>query len=167
MLGRTDPRWASGSTAIDIRLTRLLRSFERSDSPPTQVKPLPLSLLHLASAIALQAGDPQSLAASDLMWLAFFFLLRPGEYSNVGTTSHPFRVEDVQLWHGPTRLQPLLSDPALLHQATFVTLTFSTQKMVHATNALVTAEPLTPHTSRLNRMEKLHSRMQSVVAVVD
>ena len=92
------------------------------------MKPLPLSMLHLASAIALHAGDPSSLAASDLMWLAFFFLLRPGEYSNAGPASHPFRVADVQLWQGPTRLHPLSSDPELLQQATFVTLTFSTQK---------------------------------------
>ena len=74
------------------------------------------------------ASNPQSLAASDLMWPAFFFLLRPGEYSNASPASRPFRVEDVQLWQGPTQPHPLLSDAALLHQATFVTLTFSTQK---------------------------------------
>ena len=62
------------------------------------------------------------------MWLAFFFLLRPGEYSNAGPSSHPFRIADVQLWHSTTQLDPLASASDLLHQATFVTLTFDKQK---------------------------------------
>ena len=62
------------------------------------------------------------------MWLAFFFLLRPGEYSYTGPASHPFRIADVQLWHSTTQLDALTSDTALLHQATFVTLTFDKQK---------------------------------------
>ena len=127
-VGRPDPRWAAGSNTTDTRLTRLLRSFAKLDAPPTRVKPLPLALLHLATNIALQANDVASLAASDLMWLAFFFLLRPGEYSNAGPSSHPFRIADIQLWHNTSQLDPLTSDESLLLQATFVTLTFDTQK---------------------------------------
>ena len=128
IVGRRDPRWAAGSNTTDTRLTRLLRSFAKTDAPPTRVKPIPLALLHLATNIALQANDVTSLAASDLMWLAFFFLLRPGEYSNAGPSSHPFRIADVQLWHNTTQLDPLTAETSALRQATFVTLTFATQK---------------------------------------
>jgi len=62
--------------------------------------------------------------------LAFFFLLRPGEYTdNDGDTDkHPFLLENVQLFIGDTRLN-LLTDPDLrLKQARFASLTFTTQK---------------------------------------
>jgi len=62
--------------------------------------------------------------------LAFFFLLRPGEYTdNDGDTNkHPFLLEDVQLFIGDTRLN-LMTDPdSRLKQARFASLTFTTQK---------------------------------------
>ena len=41
--------------------------------------------------------------------LAFFFLLRPGEYTdnNGDTNKHPFLLEDIQLFIGDTRLNLL------------------------------------------------------------
>ena len=42
--------------------------------------------------------------------------------------NHPFHLQDVQLWVSLQCLQPLTDPPHLLHTATFVGLTFTTQK---------------------------------------
>ena len=164
MLGHPDPRWAAGSNTVDTRLSRLLRSFSKSDAPPTRVKPLPLALLHLAFDIAQKAADPQSLAAADLMWLAFFFLLRPGEHSYAGPSSHPFRIADVQLWYHATPLDPLTTTPATLLQATFVNLTFGTQKngvrnerIGHGCTPLAASCPVQSVVRRILYLRSLHA----------
>ena len=63
--------------------------------------------------------------------LAFFFLLRPGEYTdNDGNNDkHPFLLENIQPSIGDTRLNIFLHDSdARLYQARFVSLTFTHQK---------------------------------------
>ena len=62
--------------------------------------------------------------------LAFFFLLRPGEYTdNDGDTDkHPFLLQDIQLFIGDTRLDTLLDSDSRLKQARFVSLTFTHKK---------------------------------------
>jgi hypothetical protein len=62
--------------------------------------------------------------------LAFFFLLRPGEYTAKATAeAHPFLLENVQLFTGPThRLDFTSATDPQLQQATFATLTFANQK---------------------------------------
>jgi len=59
--------------------------------------------------------------------LAFFFLLRPGEYTdNDGDTDkHPFLLENVQLFIGDTRLNLLTDSDSRLKQARFALLTFN------------------------------------------
>lgn len=128
LLGKTDPRLAPNSSHLDFRLARQLRGYAKSDPPPIRVKPIPLSILHRASLIATTAGDPTSLASADMMWLAFFFLLRPGEYSASTSDSHPFRQSNVQLWSGSTPVDPFAASPTTLLACTFVALTFETQK---------------------------------------
>jgi hypothetical protein len=63
--------------------------------------------------------------------LAFFFLLRPGKYTdNDGNNNkHPFLLENIQLFIGDTRLNILRDSEARLNQARFVSLTFTHQKM--------------------------------------
>jgi hypothetical protein len=128
MVGRSDPRHISGTTAIDTRINRQIRGYSKDDSPPIRVKPIPLPVLHSASSLALQAGDVTSLAILDLMWIAFFFLLRPGEYLQPSSTSHPFRLQDIRLWRNSEHIDLFQCDPCHLLSATFVSLTFNTQK---------------------------------------
>jgi hypothetical protein len=63
--------------------------------------------------------------------MAFFFLLRVGEYTrpadHVTTRTIQFRVCDVRFWQGQTLL-PLTSDAATLAAASSVTLTIDNQK---------------------------------------
>ena len=127
-LGLPDPRHVPFTDRIDPRLSRLLKSYAKTDPCPIRVKPLPVPLLHRASDLALLTNTPDSLAAADLLWLAFFFLLRPGEYSGSSSESHPFRLSAVQLWAADVSVDPFTSPANLLLSCTFVALTFDTQK---------------------------------------
>ena len=60
--------------------------------------------------------------------IAFFFLLRPGEYTDNNSNSTPFHLEDVQLFIGSRSLDLLTASDAELHQARFSALTFTDQK---------------------------------------
>ena len=78
------------------------------------------------------------------MWLAFFFLLHPGEHSASASDSHPFSLSDVQLWSASTPVDPFTAFPAVLLSCTFVTLTFAPQKTGLVPNKLDTVTPPTP-----------------------
>ncbi len=58
--------------------------------------------------------------------MAFFFRLRPGEYTD--NDGDPFRLEDVQLFTGDTRLPLMTAPESELRLARFALLTFTTQK---------------------------------------
>lgn len=89
-----------------------------------------MSILRDATATALALSHPsdQILAAIDMMWIAFFFLLRPGEYTRPAADSHPFRIEDVRLWIGAIPLNLQECSESDFQHCTFVSLIFTTQK---------------------------------------
>jgi hypothetical protein len=126
-LGAKDPRNSPFSNDIDIRIQRQLRAYTKEDPSPRRVKPLPLTLLHHLYRLAQAKGDELSIAVGDLAYLAFFFLLRPGEYC-MSSESHPFRLCDVQLFVNNDRLDILTCPLEALSLSTFATLTFTTQK---------------------------------------
>jgi hypothetical protein len=96
--------------------------------PPSHILPLPFLVLHIAFAIATQQNTALSRGAADLIWLAFFFLLRPSEYTIAGTNPHPFTLADVRLWQHTTPIDPLSAPAQVLQSATFVVLIFTNQK---------------------------------------
>lgn len=126
-VGAPDPRHQPVTHQLDFRLYRQLRCYAKEDPPPSRVKPLPLSVLDNVREMAALHNDDVSLAVSDLSYMAFFWLLRPGEYCS-SSESHPFRLCDVQFFIGNQRIDPLTCALADLHRVTFVTLTFTTQK---------------------------------------
>jgi hypothetical protein len=114
-VGSMDPRLNSFGE-LDHRLQALLRSWKKSD-PPTRVKPLPLVVLRQAQVVVAApsldmcippAGDCLLLAYFFLLrsgeyrflFLASFFLLRPGKYSGVPVSAADdlFRIQDVGVW---------------------------------------------------------------------
>jgi len=127
LLGYPDPRLNSLSK-VDYRLNRMLASFKKQDPPPNRVKPVPIQVLRHIATRACTWEDPVDLATADMIILAFFFLLRPGEYTANRSDTSPFRFQDVQLFIGPTRLDLNTATPELIRQATFATPTFTTQK---------------------------------------
>lgn len=125
-LGSPDAR-QNHAGKLDFRLSRQFRSYTREDPPPHRVKPIPISLIRY---VALQsvAGSPAVQAIADMIILAFFFLLRPGEYTGSNNDDTPFRLQDVQLWIGTRRVDFFTANEAELAAATSVSLTFTTQK---------------------------------------
>jgi hypothetical protein len=79
--------------------------------------------------VAQQTHCPFTTALADMIGLAFFFLLRPGEYTDSpASDTSPFQLQDVQLFIGQQRLNLVTATDAQLLIATFSTLTFRDQK---------------------------------------
>ena len=94
-VGASDPRHNKHGR-IDFRIYRQLRSYTREDPPPSRVKPIPTSVIqHVYNRCT--TGNDWEQCVADLIWVAFYFLMRPGEYCDAGNdnTSTPFRLCDV------------------------------------------------------------------------
>jgi hypothetical protein len=123
-LGTSDPRLTS-SGSIDFRLQRQLRGYTRADPPPDRVKPIPISvIIHAANAAAI-VGTADHIAVANMLTIAFFFLMRPGEYTNTPSDTTPFTLADVQLFIGRRRLNIFLDSEAALLTSTFCLYTFT------------------------------------------
>ena len=74
--------------------------------------------------------SPSPLPTADCLTIAFYFLLRPGEYAGSPKTASDdlFRFQDVGLWVGGRKLSIADCPLSDLQAATFATLTFTTQK---------------------------------------
>jgi integrase len=126
-MGSPDPRITSQGK-IDFRLKRQLAFYGKQDPPPDRVKPIPVDVIRHIMATALIANSVDNLAIADMIALALFFLLRPGEYTGTKSETSPFRLCDVQLFIGRYRIDHLTADFATVRSATFATLTFTDQK---------------------------------------
>ena len=100
-MGANDPRLNSAHT-IDFRLQRTLKAWKLCDPAPDRVKPIPIQVIRHIAFLAQSSPDPTLCATADMIIIAFFYLLRPGEYTD--NNKSPFRLEDVQLFIGDTRI---------------------------------------------------------------
>lgn len=130
-MGTPDPRLDSHGN-IDLRLKHQLRHYSKTDPPPKRVQPIPIEVLrHL---VQLVTSDPSATASRktimDLIIIAFYFLMRPGEYCNSTgeDSSHPFHSDELELWLGPRKLNLVTASDHELLTATFCILEFTTQK---------------------------------------
>jgi hypothetical protein len=130
-VGAPDPRH-NGLGKTDFRLYRQLRTYNKQDPPPTRVRPVPLQLLiHMHETDAqLRHATAHQRTVTDLALMAFFFLLRPGEYCKSGpdTRSHPFRLQDVTFSIGEANYNAATAPLDRILQADYVALYFTTQK---------------------------------------
>ena len=106
----------------------MISAWKKKDPPPNRVKPVPIPVVRRILAVATAANLPDLLAIADMVTIAFFFLLRPGEYTASPSDTTPFRLQDVQLFIGDRRLNPVTCTEAEAHASTFATLTFTDQK---------------------------------------
>jgi hypothetical protein len=115
---------------IDFRISRLFTCYKKEDSPPSRVKPVPIIivmfLLSHANADTTIPEDRRAIA--DLICIAFYFLLRPGEYTGTTSDDTPFRLKDVTFHVNDLALDTLRAPVSQLQAATTVSLTFTTQK---------------------------------------
>jgi hypothetical protein len=126
-MGSPDPRYTTQGK-LDFRLKRMMACYSKHDAPPNRVKPIPVPILRHIMAQAALAADPVAQSIADMICLAFFFLLRPGEYTGVASETQPFSLQDVQLYLGDLHLDKATATDNQLLAATFVTLEFTTQK---------------------------------------
>ena len=124
-MGANDPRLNSAHT-IDFRIQRTLKAWKLRDPAPDRVKPIPIQVIRHIAFLAQSSPDPTLCATADMIIIAFFYLLRPGEYTDNNKT--PFRLEDVQLFIGDTRINLTTAPIEQVRQARFASLTFTNQK---------------------------------------
>eukprot|EP00978_Attheya_sp_CCMP212_P028261 scaffold97193_cov48-Attheya_sp.AAC.1 len=79
-------------------------------------------------AQALAGNTPAQLAIADMIWVGYYFLCRPGEYTAASEGSRPIRCQDAQLWMGQIALDSNTAPDQHLLSATHVTLEFTDQK---------------------------------------
>jgi hypothetical protein len=127
LLGHQDPH-VNVMGKVDYYIMRMLKLFKKDDPPPNRVNPVPIQVLRHIAMRATTWNDPVQLATADMIILAFFFLFRPGEYTTNKSDTQLFRFCDVQLFIGPTRLDLQQATNQQIKQATFATLTSTTQK---------------------------------------
>ena len=128
LLGAQDPRLVQDGR-LDYRLSSMLRHYRLSDPPPARVKPIPVPIL-VAATVSTRDQTPILQSCGDMICIALYYLCRPGEYalSSSSSLSTPFRIQDVALYRGQTRLNLATATPQQLHTATYAILTFSLQK---------------------------------------
>jgi hypothetical protein len=108
----------------------MLKSMKDRDPAPKPMLALPVETIEAAAAVAFDIhASPRNRAAADMITVAFFFLLRVGEYtlSSKEARTVPFRVKDV-LFRRQHRIIPNNSPLATLLQADSVTLWLDNQK---------------------------------------
>lgn len=128
-LGAVEPR-LNQFGIINIRLTTLYQAWKKAGIPPSRIKTLPMGIVRGATQLASAATTPLALAAADSLTIAFYFLLRPGEYAGSPKTAEDdlFRFQDMGLWIGGRKLDTAVCPLADLQAATFATLTLTSQK---------------------------------------
>jgi hypothetical protein len=106
----------------------MIKSWKSLDPAPLYIKPILIQVIRRVESLSQlsSASDFLYQATTDMIILAFFFLLWPKEYTNNDKT--PFCLRDVQLFIGPRSLNLQTSSTAKLAQACFGSLTFTDQK---------------------------------------
>ena len=85
-------------------------------------------MLYLLRVAHHVTGDLQQQAIADMITIAFFYLLRPGEYTGTTSDDTPFRIQDVTLHLGDKKLDLETATLAEIEAATAASYTFTTQK---------------------------------------
>ena len=165
LAGRNDPTKIHGGRERIIQLRRQLETYRREDPPPKPQLALPVSVIkHLQ--VQSQAGglDPDLCAVNDLATIAFFFLLRVGEYTmpaaNRKTRTVQFRVKDVRFYVNGIII-PNTAPLQTLMQANGVALCIDNQK--NGTRGETVHQHALPH-SAICPVQALARRVASIMS---
>ena len=111
----------------------LIAKWKKNNPLPHQDKPIPIQVIWCIAFVAQHLSPvPQGdflHGVADMIIIAFFLLLWPGEYTNAPSNTTHFTLKDVQLLCGPIRLDLRHTTlVTMLNQARFGTLTFANQE---------------------------------------
>ena len=147
-MGAKDPRISHFNGKIDYRIAQQLRCWTKAEAPPSRVRPVPITLvtflLNLAYAPSPDLRSPAECAFADMVCIAFFFLLRPGEYTGTTNDDAAFRLDDVSLFLGSRKLDLVTSPDRELEAATSTSLYFTTQKNQRKGDSIAHGKSLHP-----------------------
>ena len=101
---------------IDYPIQSQMRSFEKNDPAFVHVKPVSITLVIHALLFAYQTNPTaERKAIANMICVAFFFCLHPGEYTGTTTDDQAFALNDIALFIGTRWLHNKhSSDPKLL-----------------------------------------------------
>jgi hypothetical protein len=110
-------------------IQRQIKAYKKNDAPPKRMKPVPIIVIIFVAAQAF--GDTrleEEIAIADMITIAFFFLLRPGEYTSTVSDDSAFKMQDIGLYIQGCKLDLCTAATAKFKSATSVSYTFTTQK---------------------------------------
>ena len=121
---------AEGKYPKAIRM--LLETYKREDPPSKPQLAVPVAVPEMMYMLGVNGKTEQKKCVGDFGLIAFYYLLRVGEYTYVKDTerrrTQQFRLQDVKLWRGTTLLDPRFSKNYLCRVCTPATLNISNQK---------------------------------------
>ena len=137
LVGQCSPVYKSEGTYI-LPVQRVVEGFRRQDPPAIPQMAVPVEVPETAKRLVYLTSDPRQHAVGDLSVIAFYFLLRSGEYTKPrlvkrngqmvrATRTVQFRVKDVGFWkdgHILTKNSPI----SVLLQADSATMKITNQK---------------------------------------
>ena len=130
--GYPNPRRAGAGSDLALALTNLLKSFRVCDAAPKPQVALPVHAIDLVAGARSDPpnASPREAATAHLIVMAFYFLMRGGEYTlppgHRATRTVQFRICDIRFWLGQTLL-PSTSNAAILAAASSATLIMDNQ----------------------------------------
>ena len=128
-----DPRrYTPGQTHLNEDLCTFLKKCREQDPPPRPQQAVPNHVFHWIGLNFLPAPVAKLQALANLTILAFFFLLRVGEYthSSQDRLTVPLRKQDVRLWRNTSEI-PHSADFQTLMSADSITICLENQKNGH------------------------------------
>jgi hypothetical protein len=132
LAGYDDPRRTYGSKELDLPFRHLLKAYKNKDPAPQPQLAIPVATIERAAAYHQAPNSALIRATADLTALAFFFLLRVGEYTmpkrNVQTRTVQFRVHDITFRQADGIVLANTSPLGVLMTAASVTLWMDNQK---------------------------------------
>jgi hypothetical protein len=132
-----DPRKDSHG-GIDFRIQRQIKAYKKDDAPPKRVKAVPiLIIIFIAAQVFGDTRLDDEMAIADMITIAFFFLLRPGEYTGKLSDDAAFKLQDVGLYIHGCKLDLFAANDAEVKSATSVSYIFTTQKNGNRNEKLV------------------------------
>jgi integrase len=163
LAGYADPRRSYGCKDLDLPFSRLMKTYKCDDPAPQPQLALPARAIRCVTEHYYSKNTPPATALADLITIAFFFLLRPGEYamptSRTKTRTVQFRRQDVRFFK-TGQVVPHSVPLAELRQADSVRLYIDNQKNGQRGSTMhhtATLDMFCPVKALANRVHTLHA----------
>jgi hypothetical protein len=137
-LGFRDPRKQNDGSNQPL-LASFLKALRDDDDPASRSYPVNITIIRALGSLPVSRGDRWTTYHAhrlDLIIVAYFWLLRPGEYTNSpeeGTRSRPFEFRHIHLTIGDT---PYTAPAAPLNDTNLARLTYGTLEFADQKNAV-------------------------------